>query len=62
MDLPKQVDYIEMPLLIQPAYQYFTEADMTKLQSAGYEKPFTALEEAVTDYVRCYLSRENQYL
>lgn len=49
------IDYIEMPEVLKPRYQYFTQADMTKLRSAGYTKPFTPLEDAVSDYVG-YLS------
>ena len=37
-------------------YQYFTEADMSKLRSAGYEKPFTSLEDGVADYVTSHLA------
>ena len=50
------IDYIEMPEYLKSRYQYFTEADMTKLRQAGYKKPFSELEDAVKDYVG-YLSR-----
>jgi len=49
------IDYIEMPEVLKSRYQYFTQADMTKLRKAGYTEPFTRLEDAVGDYVR-YLS------
>lgn len=49
--LPR-IEYIEMPEVLRPRYQYFTQADMTKLRNAGYTKPFTKLEDAVADYVR----------
>jgi ADP-L-glycero-D-manno-heptose 6-epimerase len=50
-----QVEYVDMPTDIRDKYQYFTEADMSKLISAGYSKPFTRLEEGVADYVGHYL-------
>ncbi|MEP7235450.1 MAG: ADP-glyceromanno-heptose 6-epimerase, partial [Ignavibacteriota bacterium] len=58
----KSINYIDMPENIRQSYQYFTEADMSKLRSAGYDKPFTALEAAVEDYVRGYLMQPEQYL
>jgi ADP-L-glycero-D-manno-heptose 6-epimerase len=44
-----------MPLDIRDKYQYFTEANMNKLRAAGYDKPFSTLEEGVQDYVANYL-------
>jgi ADP-L-glycero-D-manno-heptose 6-epimerase len=46
---------------IRDKYQYFTEADMHKLVSTGYTKPFTSLEDGVADYVKNYLD-ESKYL
>ena len=45
------IRYIDMPADIREKYQYFTEADMSKLRSAGYDQPFTGLEEGIRDYV-----------
>jgi len=47
---PTKIEYIDMPDVIRPKYQYFTQADMGKLRNSGYKKPFTALEAAVKDY------------
>ena len=44
------IEYIGMPEVMRPRYQYFTQADVTKLRRAGYNRPFTELEEAVLDY------------
>jgi ADP-L-glycero-D-manno-heptose 6-epimerase len=44
------IEYIEMPEILKPRYQYFTQAEMAKLRKAGYTKPFTSLEDAVADY------------
>jgi len=49
------ISYIDTPIDIRDTYQYFTEADMSKLRSVGYNKPFTTLEEGVERYVKNYL-------
>ena len=54
-DLVKVIEFIDMPLDIRDKYQYFTEANMTKLRAAGYTAPFYTLEEGVADYVANYL-------
>jgi ADP-L-glycero-D-manno-heptose 6-epimerase len=51
----ENIEYIDMPEDIRDKYQYFTEADMGKLKSAGYNRPFTSLEEGVKEYVSDYL-------
>ena|ERR1035441_4644619 len=61
MDKPRQIIYIDMPANVREQYQYFTEADMTKLRAAGYTKPFQELEDSVKDYVRNYLMQPNPY-
>jgi ADP-L-glycero-D-manno-heptose 6-epimerase len=55
------IHYIDMPDDIRDKYQYFTEARMEKLVSAGYTKPFFSLEAGVMDYVKNYLSSHNYY-
>lgn len=58
MGRPANIRMIEMPESLRGQYQYFTQADERKLRQAGYEAPFTSLEEGVGDYVRNYLERE----
>jgi len=55
LDKPASIEYIDTPLDIRDKYQYFTEANMTKLHAAGYDKPFWSLEDGVRDYVCNYL-------
>lgn len=60
---PSNIAYIPTPESIRDAYQYFTEADLTKLRAVGYDRPFMSLEDAVADYVGGYLSNVgNPYL
>ena len=53
-----RIAWIDTPDSIRAAYQYFTQADITKLRAAGYAKPFTSLEEGVADYVARYLTTD----
>ncbi len=52
---PKNIEYVEMPDSIRDKYQYHTLADISKIRKAGYSKPITSLDEAVSDYVKNYL-------
>jgi ADP-L-glycero-D-manno-heptose 6-epimerase len=58
---PVHIQFIDMPEDIRDKYQYFTEAKMEKLISAGYSEPFYSLENGVGDYVKNYLSNHNYY-
>ena len=49
------IEFIDMPETLRDQYQYFTEADVGKLRTAGYERAFTPLEKAVKDYVKGHL-------
>ncbi len=55
LHLPAHIDFIDTPEDIRATYQYFTEADLSKLRAAGYARPFTPLEDAVRSYVQDYL-------
>jgi ADP-L-glycero-D-manno-heptose 6-epimerase len=55
MEKEPDIEFIDTPEDIRDKYQYFTEAKMEKLRNAGYDQPFTSLENGVNDYVRNYL-------
>lgn len=57
LNLPPQIDYIEMPKILRDKYQYFTEAELTKLKKSGLPLNFSSLEEAIADYVQNYLEK-----
>ena len=61
MGIEAKIEFIDTPIDIRDKYQYFTEADMTKLKNAGYNDEFMTLEEGVADYVSNYLT-PNSYL
>jgi ADP-L-glycero-D-manno-heptose 6-epimerase len=55
MGRPVNIRMVEMPESLREKYQYFTQSDVRKLRQAGYEAPFTSLEQGVADYVKNYL-------
>ncbi len=55
------IRFKDMPVELRDKYQYFTQADMSRLRAAGYDKPFTELEDGVGDYVRRYLHSADPY-
>lgn len=59
--LATKIDFIDTPEDIRATYQYFTEANMSKLVGVGYQAPFHSLEEGVSDYVKNYLLKEVIY-
>jgi ADP-L-glycero-D-manno-heptose 6-epimerase len=58
MNVPPDISFIDTPADIRDKYQYFTEADMSKLRTAGYHEPFYGLEAGIEDYVGRYLQQE----
>ena len=52
MNKKEDIAFIDTPADIRDKYQYFTEADMTKLKKVGYNKEFTPLEDGIGEYLR----------
>jgi ADP-L-glycero-D-manno-heptose 6-epimerase len=61
LERPARLEYVDTPLAVRAHYQYFTEARMERLRSAGYTQPFTSLEAGVREYVQRYLSQPDPY-
>lgn len=55
------IEFTPTPENIRDRYQYFTEANMDRLRRAGYDKPFTTLEDGVTRYVNGFLNTDDIY-
>ncbi len=55
LNLPPNIEFIDMPEDLRDKYQYFTEANMQKLRNAGYHNDFFTLENGISDYVRNFL-------
>jgi ADP-L-glycero-D-manno-heptose 6-epimerase len=59
---PPDIHYVDTPPALRDRYQYFTEARMNRLRRAGYDAPFTVLEDGVARYVRDFLLADDPYL
>ena len=57
----ENIRYVPTPEAIREKYQYFTEARMERLHAAGYDKPFTSLEDGVARYVTDFLATSDPY-
>jgi ADP-L-glycero-D-manno-heptose 6-epimerase len=55
------IQYIDMPEAIRGSYQYFTQGNVERLQRAGYNGGFTALEDAVAAYVKNFLDSADRF-
>jgi ADP-L-glycero-D-manno-heptose 6-epimerase len=60
-DVSPNIEYVDMPEHTRGSYQYFTQGDVDRLQRAGYNGGFTALEDAVGSYVRDFLGQLDRY-
>ena len=61
MNINENIEFIDMPKDIRDKYQYFTEANMTKLHNIGYNYSFYSLENGISDYVKKYLIPEKYF-
>lgn len=50
--------YVPFPDDLKGRYQSHTQADLTRLREAGYDKPFTDVQTGVANYVRTILNKE----
>ena len=55
LGLTPNIEFIEMPDQLKETYQYFTQADITRLRQVGYDRAVSPLPHAVYDYVANYL-------
>ncbi|MDN4165931.1 ADP-glyceromanno-heptose 6-epimerase [Cytophagales bacterium LB-30] len=57
MEIPEKIDFMDTPVDIRDKYQYFTQANMSKLKSIGYTEEFTSLEQGVSSYVQYLIKK-----
>lgn len=62
MDLPVNIEYVDMPAHLRGKYQYFTQADMSWMKRVDCPFAFRSLEDGVSDYVRGYLAGDQPHL
>ena len=61
LDRPPHIDYVDTPEELRARYQYFTQARLDRLCAAGYDRPFSTLEDGVRRYVTEYLVAPDPY-
>ena len=61
MSRDAEIEFVDTPKAIRDRYQYFTQADMSRLRDAGYDRLATSLEDGVGQYVGDYLTAEDPY-
>ena len=61
MGRPLEVEWVDTPEGIRNQYQYFTEAQVTRLREAGYLASFISLEEGIQRYVQGYLDSRSSF-
>lgn len=47
-----RIEFVDTPVSIRDKYQYFTQAEMSKLRDAGYTPAFSSLEAGIRDAVK----------
>jgi len=55
------IKYIDMPNDLRNKYQYYTQANLDKIESLGFDLKLNTLKEGVTDYVQNYLLQKDRY-
>lgn len=58
----QNISYIETPKEIRDKYQYFTEANISKLKNSGLPFNFYSLEQGIKDYILNHLSKDDRYI
>ena len=56
LGMEPNIKYIDMPEKLRGKYQYYTQAEMSKLYQAGYPNKLVNLEQGVSDYVKKHLA------
>jgi len=62
LNVKGEIKYVDMPDELKDKYQYFTEADLTKLRRVGCNYEFMSLKDSIADYIQNHLTQNNPYL
>ena len=55
------IKYIDLPNDLKEKYQYFTEANISKIRSVGFKSKFKSLSAGIADYMQNYLVTNDPY-
>ncbi len=58
LNKPEDIEFVDTPGDIRDKYQYFTEANMSKLKEIGFDREFHNLESGIQEY-SSILSKQN---
>ena len=61
MNREPDIEFIDTPEDIRDKYQYFTEANMSKLRNIGYTSAFYSLEGGIEEYVQGFLLKNRRF-
>ncbi len=61
LNKPPHIEFIDIPDDIRDKYQYYTQADIKKLEKTGCNTQFFSLEEGIADYILYYLNKNLYY-
>jgi ADP-L-glycero-D-manno-heptose 6-epimerase len=61
LELPPAIEFMDTPIDIRDKYQYFTQADIHKLEATGLAPNFTSLHDGIIDYVGRFLKDQKYY-
>jgi ADP-L-glycero-D-manno-heptose 6-epimerase len=56
LGVPERIEWIDTPADLRERYQYFTQADVSRLRAEGFDRPFTSLEVGVRATVAALLA------
>ncbi len=57
-----EIKYVPFPEVLKGKYQNYTQADTTKLLSVGYDKGFTDMKKAVSEYCEILQANDGYFL
>lgn len=61
LNLTHNISFVDTPKKIRDKYQYYTQANISKLRKAGFASDFIDIERGVKDYVENYLLKEEMF-
>lgn len=50
-----KIEYIDMPLTLRESYQYFTKAELNRINDVGINTDFVCFNDKICDYITNYL-------
>lgn len=62
LGMKPNIEYFDMPESLRDQYQYWTEADLTKLRKTGYKQVFSSLNSGIKDYVQNHLEHRDPFV